>query len=602
MAFKGAVRLSLALQQEPSRRVVFFVRRGNDNTIVLGTNVLRTTGLQALLKPAAEMKRNSVSVQTLSSDSEKRASATQTAPLPKSKPRKSPSKSFPCERVEVKKLVEKEVAKPVSATIAARVYLKPGETKHVPISGIPSKSTQVLWSDCDLIPNAVCKSGQTLSIPVTNTTDEAKVFQAGEKIGCWDQRVIIEKSPMHCANMLERTSAPMSDRWKVLVGLLQQNKSEGSWCELLENNVRDFQDVFAVTDQELTQTHLVEHDIQTGSAKPIKQKARPVPLAARAELRKILMDLQDRNIIEPSSSPWSSPIVLVRKKDGSLRLCVDYRKVNQVTHIDSHPLPTIDTILQNLKGKSWFSTLDLSSGYWQMMLANGAKEKSAFATTEGLYQFKVLPFGLASSPAAFQRLMHSVLHSLQGDEVSCYLDDIIVATATKGRHMVVLGKVLERLRSANLKLNPKKCILMEPKVEFLGHVLDRDGLHADPKKISAIREYPTPQTRSELKTFLGMCSYYRKFILRFSKIAAPLHEMTSEGTKFEWTKSRTDAFETLKEALTSTPVLAQPDIEGARSGARPFCIHTDASYSGVGAVLSQKGDDNFLHPIFFASK
>ncbi|XGW20173.1 hypothetical protein V3C99_003753, partial [Haemonchus contortus] len=314
------------------------------------------------------------------------------------------------------------------------------------------------------------------------------------------------------------------------------------------------------------------------------------------------MDLQDRNIIEPSSSPWSSPIVLVRKKDGSLRLCVDYRKVNQVTHIDSHPLPTIDTILQNLKGKSWFSTLDLSSGYWQMKLADGAKEKSAFAITEGLYQFKVLPFGLASSPAAFQRLMHSVLHSLQGDEVSCYLDDIIVATATKERHMVVLGKVLERLRLEKLKLNPKMCILMEPKVEFLGHVLDKDGLHADPKKISAIREYPTPQTRSELKTFLGMCSYYRKFILRFSKIAAPLHEMTSQGTKFEWTKSRTDAFETLKEALTSTPVLAQPDIEGARSGARPFCIHTDASYSGVGAVLSQKGDDNFLHPIFFASK
>ncbi|EYC28494.1 hypothetical protein Y032_0007g3255 [Ancylostoma ceylanicum] len=575
MVFKGAVKLTLELEGGPRRRVIFFVKKGGDGTIVLGTNILSAMGFQTSAFPRKLVPLRSVSTQT-------------ETVVKKTKKGKTTSKA---DNQDIK------------ALIAARVYIKPGETKNIAVKTDKRRAQQILWSNCGLIPNTICNPhSETVSIPVTNTMEVAKVFRMGECVGTWDQGPIVEKAAVECVNMLERTSTPIADRWRILVELLNQNKSETKLDDEFEKVLHNYQDVFAVNEQELTQTPLVEHNIETGASPPIRQKARPIPLATRVELRKILADLEDRNIIEPSKSSWSSPIVLVQKKDGSLRLCVDYRKLNQVTRLDGHPLPTIDTILQNLKDKKYFSTLDLSSGYWQVKLAESAKEKSAFATTEGLYQFKVLPFGLASSPAEFQRLMMMVLGPLLGDEVSCYLDDIIVATASRERHIEVLSEVLERLRQACLKLNPKKCIFFEPKVEFLGHVLDKDGLHADPKKVSAIQDYPLPQSRSEMRTFLGMCSYYRKFILRFSKIAAPLHEMTSEKNPFVWSEPRRKAFETLKAALISTPVLAQPDIEGARSGAKPFCIHTDASYSGVGAVLSQKGDDNLLHPIFFASK
>ncbi|KAL6723887.1 hypothetical protein Aduo_018844 [Ancylostoma duodenale] len=334
--------------------------------------------------------------------------------------------------------------------------------------------------------------------------------------------------------MLERTAKKIEDRDQRLLTFLKGNKQNNEHKEETEALVKRHSTVLAVTDQELSQTTLVEHNIETGDAAPIRQKARPIPMATRVELRRILSDLQERKVIEPSNSSWASPIVLVQKKDGSLRLCVDYRKVNQVTRVDSYPLPTIDSILQSLRGKGFFSTLDLSSGYWQISLSEVAKQKSAFTTTEGLYQFCVLPFGLFSSPAVFQRLMHTVLGHLLGEEVFCYLDDIIVATDSVERHLHVLGKVFHSLQEAGLRLNPKKCVLLEKKVGFLGHVIDQEGLHMDPSKVEAIVNYPLPQSRSDLRTFLGMCSYYRKFVLGFSKVAAPLHELTSEKTKFEW--------------------------------------------------------------------
>ncbi|EYC13483.1 hypothetical protein Y032_0043g738 [Ancylostoma ceylanicum] len=198
--------------------------------------------------------------------------------------------------------------------------------------------------------------------------------------------------------------------------------------------------------------------------------------------------------------------------------------------------------------------------------------------------------------------MHTVLGPLLGEEVFCCLDDIIIATDTAEKHLQMLEKVFNALQGAGLKLNPRKCVLLEKKVEFLGHVIDREGLHMDPSKVEAIVNYPLPQSRSELRTFLGMYSYYRKFVLGFAKVAAPLHELTSEKTKFEWTTERRACFDQLKRIITQAPVLAQPDIEGARSGKKPFRIHTDASYLGLGAVLSQEGDDGLIHPIFFASK
>ncbi|EYC36599.1 hypothetical protein Y032_0877g2818, partial [Ancylostoma ceylanicum] len=444
---------------------------------------------------------------------------------------------------------------------------------------------------------------ETCRAPVTNDLAGAKLFRAGEEVGRFEPLNIVEEQPVkYQGNMLERTAEKLKDREQRLMMFLKGNKQDDEFNEAIQLLVNQHASVFAVTDQEPSQTNLVEHKIETRDAEPIRQKARPIPLATRVELRRILNDLQERRVIEPSKSSWATLIVLVQKKDGTLRLCVDYRNVNQVTRVDSYPLPTIDSILQSLKGKGFFSTLDLSSGYWQISLPEDAKQKSAFTTTEGLYQFCVLPFGLSSSPPVFQRLMHTVLGPLLGEEVFCYLDDIIIATDTVERHLQMLENVFNALQGAGLKLNPRKCVLLEKKVEFLGHVIDREGLHMDPSKVEAIVNYPLPQSRSELRTFLGMCSYYRKFVLGFAKVAAPLHELTSEKTKFEWTTERKACFDQLKRIITQAPVLAQPDIEGARSGKKPFRIHTDASYLGLGGMLSQKGDGGLTHPISFASK
>ncbi|EYC34955.1 hypothetical protein Y032_1232g3776, partial [Ancylostoma ceylanicum] len=578
MNFKGAVRLSIRLKNGPKQRLAFFVMKGSDGRLVLGTNTLKVLGYSLCKvennQQTSETKRNNMMRE-------------------KSRQKRKSKNS---------KEYENSTAKN-SAKVVARVYIKPGETKTVEVTAPNCGKENVLWSSDKMVPDVICAANNaTVRIPITNSSTESRMYRSGEAVGQWDTTKMVEETPLHYANMLERTASSPPERTATLLQLLRENKNdhenEASWQSLVESN----NDVFAVTDQELTQTTLIEHDIDTGSAEPIRQKARPIPLGTRTALRQILLDLQERNIIQPSKSSWASPIVLVQKKDGTLRLCVDYRRVNQVTRIDSYPLPTIDAMLQNLKGKRIFSTLDLSSGYWQIKLSPGGQERSAFTTTEGLYEFKVLPFGLASSPPVFQRLMHAVLGHLLGDEVACYLDDVMIATCTVERHLEVLEQVFDAFRKANLKLNPRKCVLFERKVEFLGHMVDAEGVHMDPGKVSSIVDYPLPQSRTDLRTFIGMCSYYRKFVLGFSKVAGPLHELTSEKQPFIWTPERVQAFEELKRIITSAPVLSQPDIEGARSGRKPFKIHTDASYSGLGAVLSQEGDDGLLHPVYFASK
>uniref|UniRef100_A0A7I4YM38 RNA-directed DNA polymerase n=1 Tax=Haemonchus contortus TaxID=6289 RepID=A0A7I4YM38_HAECO len=366
--------------------------------------------------------------------------------------------------------------------------------------------------------------------------------------------------------------------------------------------VMEYEDVFAVSDLELSQTDLIKHDIDVGNAAPIRQRTRPVPYAMRVEVDRMLKDLKKREVIEDSQSPWASPIVLVAKKDGTIRLCVDYREVNKVTKKDSYPLPAIDVTLQNLKGKRFFTTLDLASGYWQVPLTDKAKEISAFTTTSGLFQFRVLPFGLTTAPAVFQRLMENVLGNLISTEVAVYIDDILISTESESRHYEVLSQVFEAFRKAHLKLKPQKCRLMENKIDFLGHIVSEHGVHTDPDKVKRIREYPRPQSVSQLRAFLGLAGYYRKFVLNFARVAKPLYDLTSIKKAFVWEDAQERAFEGLKKVLSEAPVLAQPNIEKATSGQRLFYIYTDASSVGVGAVLAQESDDGYLHPLHFASK
>ena len=286
----------------------------------------------------------------------------------------------------------------------------------------------------------------------------------------------------------------------------------------------EFSDVFSKDKNDLGRTGLAKHKINVGNCPPIRQPTRVPPLAKR-EAAKAINKMSEQGIIDPSSSPWASPVVLVREKDGSTRFCVDYRKLNAVTKKDSYPLPRVDTSLQSLYGSLWFSTLDLKSGYWQVEMSVEDKKNTAFTMGQGLWQFVVLPFGLSNAPATFERLMELVLVGLPLTVCLVYLDDIIVHAQSFQEELDRLRVVFDRLRSANLKLNPKKCLLFQHGVNYLGHKIGRNGIKTDPAKVEAVENWPTPQNCSELRSFLGLCFYYRRFVKSLDEIAAPLHRL-----------------------------------------------------------------------------
>ena len=289
-------------------------------------------------------------------------------------------------------------------------------------------------------------------------------------------------------------------------------------------------------------------------------------------------------IIEPSVSPWSSPIVLVEKKDHSTRFCVDYRALNDVTRKDSYPLPNIQDCFDALGGTEWFSSIDLQSGYWQLGMSPSDAPKTAFTCSEGLFQFKVLPFGCCNGVPTFQRLMDYVLSGLRWKVCLLYLDDIIVFSKTFEEHVEQLGMVLARLSQSGLKVAPKKCHFFRPSVVFLGHIVSSQGLATDPSKTQCIVDWPQPKNVKEVRQFTGLCAYYRRYVKNFAQIARPLHKLTEKDRPFSWTEECTTAFNELKRLLTSSPILAYP-IPGLE-----YILDSDASGEALGSVLSQIQD------------
>ena len=388
-----------------------------------------------------------------------------------------------------------------------------------------------------------------------------------------------QEVPEHVQTLLERSSRLLSD------------DESHELAELLSK----YGEIFAKSKEDLGGTNLVKHTINTGNTPPIKQAPRRQPIEKRCIEHKEVTDMLNRGIIEPSSSPWSSPVVLVKKKSGEWRFCIDFRKVNACTIPDAYPIPRIDESLDSLSGAEWFCTMDLCSGYWQIEMDAKDKEKTAFATRMGLYQFRTMPFGLINAPATFERLMETVLRGLQWEECLVYIDDIIVFGTSVGNCLSRLTKVFDRLNHAGLKLRPDKCSFFQKEVLFLGHVVTPDGVKTDPAKVEAIRDWPIPVNIKQVRSFLGLCSYYRRFVKDFSKIASPLHKLTEKGVQFSWSEDCHRAFQTLKVVLTSTPILAYPCAEGQ------YILDTDASDKAMGAVLSQiQGDQERV--IAFMSK
>ncbi|XP_078240057.1 uncharacterized protein LOC144586137 [Pogona vitticeps] len=341
----------------------------------------------------------------------------------------------------------------------------------------------------------------------------------------------------------------------------------------------------------------VMHRIHTGDAPPQAVSPYRVTGPYRDKVLKELDEMLRENIIVPSSSPWSSPIVLVDKPDGSIRFCVDYRKLNRVTTPDAYPMPRLDNLIETIGGCRFISSLDLVKGYWQLRIDPRDQEKTAFCSPFGLYEFRVLSFGLRNAPATFQRLMDQTLAGLN-DFTVAYIDDIGIFSNTWEDHLIHLELVLQRLSAAGLTVKASKCQLGSPEIKYLGHMVGGGVIKPLEAKIEAVRDWPRPNTKKKVKSFLGLVGYYRKFIPRFSEIAAPLTDLTRKTAedRIPWTSDCEAAFQRLKEALINYPVLRAPDFD------REFIIYTDASNSGVGAVLCQEDENGDQHPVSYLSR
>ena len=365
--------------------------------------------------------------------------------------------------------------------------------------------------------------------------------------------------------------------------------------EMFYHLLLSYADVIASSTSDLGRTDKLRYQIHTGDEPPRRQPVRRVPPHRREEVRTLLNEILEQGVVEPSTSPWASPVVLVQKKDRSTRFCIDYRKLNEVTWKDAYPLPRIDATLDTLHGSQWFTTLDLLSGYWQVGMEEGDKQKTAVYTTEGLFQFRVMPFGLCNALATFQRLMDLVLACLQWSECLVYLDDVIVLGRTFNEHLRNIQSVLQRFCESGLRLKQSKCAFFQRQVQYLGHVISREGVATDPAKTERVSTWPIPQSKRETQQFLGFASYYRRFIKDFARVARPLHRLTERTATFAWNDECLEAFNELRRYLCSTPVLAYPDYS------RPFILDTDASDTGIGAVLSQRDDDGKERVIAYGS-
>ena len=346
-----------------------------------------------------------------------------------------------------------------------------------------------------------------------------------------------------------------------------------------------YQDCFSKDEWDIGLTHLSEHEIKTGDSQPIKQPPRRVPLAYAEKEKAAIEELKAKGVIRDSVSPWASPIVLVSKKDGTVRPCVDYRKVNSLVEPDGFPLPRIQDCLDAVAGSSLFSTLDLTSGYFQIPLKEEDIPKSAFVCKYGHFEMTRMPFGLNNSASTFQRTMEMALQGLQWVTCLIYIDDIIVFGKDFDEHLLRVEEVFERLRSAGLKLKPTKCDLLQREVVFLGHVVSGKGVSPSPVNISKIVDWPRPKTPRQVKQLVAMGSYYRRYVKKFAAMVRPMVELTKKKNRFIWSEECEAAFTSLKKALVSSDIMGYP-----LNDAGSFVLDVDASDQGIGAVLQQIQD------------
>lgn len=388
------------------------------------------------------------------------------------------------------------------------------------------------------------------------------------------------------------------------------------WKERITKRLSDMSEVFSHHDLDFGCTNKVKHHITLHDGTPFKHRARPIHPNDIEAVRSHLSELLEAGVIRESTSPFSSPIVVVRKKNGDIRLCIDYRKLNLQTIKDAYALPKLEESFAALTGSKWFSVLDLKSGYYQIEMHEADKPKTAFVTPLGFWEFNRMPQGVTNAPSTFQRLMERCMGDLHLREVLVFLDDLIIFSESLVEHERRLIRVLDRLREYGLKLSLEKCKFFQTSVRYLGHIVSEKGVETDPEKINTIKSWPIPTNLKELRSFLGFAGYYRRFIRDYSIISKPLNDLTRgylpaqksrtkpSNVKYQspnqpfgerWSPSCQVAFTTLIEKLTTAPVL------GFADPSQPYILHTDASTTGLGAALYQEQEGK-LRVISYASR
>ena len=492
-------------------------------------------------------------------------------------------KNIPLEKdIHIASLVRlrsKTLLKPQTAIVCSG---KVKESAEFPISKLFSVSaveTNFVGSEPGLsVSNSLAKLGKGRTLPIMLVNQTNKTIRLSK--GCVVAKLEPDQqeSVRNINSIINQTNLEQLD-WSSDVDVPEEYKSR------VVNFLKKNNDLFATKDSELGHTDTVKMKIDTQGHSPIKLRPYRTPINAREVVDKAFDEMLEAKVIRRSNSPWSFPVVIVDKKDGSKRFCVDFRKLNQITKPNSYPLPLIDDILALLGKANFFTSLDLKSGYWQVLMDETDKEKTAFACHRGLFAFNVMPFGLMSAPAIFQELMSVVLQGLS-HFATAYLDDILIYSETLEEHLFHLQTIFDRLRQHGLKLKLKKCSFLQTETNYLGFVINNKGISPDQKKVDAIRTLPAPTCVREVRSFVGMCSYYRRFIPNFSEIAEPIIALTRKHARFRWSTECQTAFEYLKQSLTVVPLLAYPDPN------KPYTLYTDASNSCIGACLTQTCDES----------
>ena len=492
------------------------------------------------------------------------------------------------------------------ASVAQTVKIPPGTTCDVLVSSSSDLRGRmgVMEPDVAYLQSEGLESADTLVgnshwtvMPISNPGFQMVYLRKGTKVG----KVVLAEAVT--SSILELPLGKQDDQGYVgdeLEKLIHEASDlDPREKEGLRVMLKRCRKAFAFPGEPLGRTDKVLHGIDVGENSPFKIPYRRLPLkkreVAEAEIDKMIKD----HVIVPSMSPWSSPVCMVTKKDGTIRFCIDYRKLNGMTKKNSYPLPRIDETIDSLGGNEWFCTIDLQSGYWQVGMKPEDMEKTAFSSHVGLFQYNVMPFGLCNAPATFEAMMETLLSDLLWKKCLVYLDDVIIFGKTFQSCLDNLEEVLQRIMSNGLKLKPKKCQLFKKDINYLGRIISTEGVKADPDKIRSVSEWERPKCPKDVRSFLGFCSYYRDFIPGYSKVSYPIQALShwTPGRRkevFPWGKEQDESFAAVKKLFVDTPVLKYPTPDDH------FILDTDASNESIGAALSQVQDGKEV-PIAFAS-